>query len=106
MKWLKGNVESILTVLAIIGMVVGGLSYFAKSEDLNLVDLRLEQKIVGDAIYQISMQMGQLEDKHGNDNCSRWNDARDRERYRKLRLQLESLKKKQDAIINEQTRSR
>lgn len=104
MKWLKDNVETILTILVIIGMVVGGISYFAKDDDLKLVDLRLEQKIVSDGIFNLTMQMTQLEAKYGNRPCSTWNDYQDQQQYQRLKLQLDSLQKKQNAIINEQTK--
>ena len=104
MKWLKDNIETIVAILVIIGMVIGGLSYFAKSEDLELVDMRLDQKIVNDAVYDLSREAWMLEDKYGGSDCTTWRGPdviKDRIRYRKLLDQLETMKKRRDVIINQ-----
>jgi len=106
MKWLKDNAETIVAILVMVGMIVGGLSYFATSEELILVDMRLEQKIVGDGIFNLTMQMTQLENKYNNTPCSTWNDYRDQQQYQRLKLQVEALKKKQDVIIQRQTKGK
>jgi hypothetical protein len=100
----KDIAQLVVAVIVILGAALGAIEYFAKADELELVDMRLEQKIVGDSISNLTRQMWQLEDKYGNKNCSTWSDPRDRERYRNLNLQLEQLKKKQDAIIRKQTK--
>jgi hypothetical protein len=99
----KNILELVIAFIVIIGAVFGAITYFASAKDLTLVDMRLEQKIVGDGILGLTLQMGQLEAKHGSQDCSTWRDNNDRVRYQKLQLQVEELKKKQDAIIQQQT---
>ncbi len=98
----KNILELVAAFVVVIGTILGAVAYFASAEDLNLVDMRLEQKIVGDGILGLTMQMGQLEAKHGSRDCSTWSDVKDREQYQRLEVQIEALKKKQDAIIQQQ----
>jgi len=100
----KNILELVIAFIVIGGAAYGAITYFASAEDLSLVDMRLEQKIVGDGILGLTMQMGQLEAKHGSRDCSTWSDGKDREQYQRLEVQIEALKKKQDAIIQEQTK--
>jgi hypothetical protein len=100
----KNILEIIVALIVVAGFMWGAVAYFASAKDLNLVDMRLEQKIVGDGILGLTMQMGQLEAKHGSQDCSTWSDSRDREQYQRLEVQIEALKKKQDAIIEQQTK--
>jgi hypothetical protein len=48
--------------------------------------------------------MGQLKAKHNNQPCSVWTNHQDRQNYERMRLQVEQLKKKQDYIIEQQTK--
>ena len=45
-KWIKDNLEMLITVGAAITMIIAGITYFATAKDLKLVDMRLEQKTV------------------------------------------------------------
>ena len=102
MKWIKENVETIVSVLVMIGLIAGGIAYFAKAEDLKLVDMRLEQKIVNDAVYDLTREVTYLEGKYGNSDCSTWRGPeaeRDRNQYKKLKEQLEAIKIRRSAII-------
>jgi hypothetical protein len=100
----KNILEIFIAFIIVAGAMYSAVAYFASAKDLNLVDMRLEQKIVGDGILGLTMQMGQLEAKHGSRDCSTWSDIGDREQYQRLEVQIEALKKKQDAIIQEQTK--
>jgi hypothetical protein len=48
--------------------------------------------------------MQQLENKHGNTPCSNWNNYQDRQNYNRMKVQLKALEKKQDYIIQQQTK--
>ncbi len=100
----KSILEIMVAFIIVVGGIFGAITYFATAEDLTLVDMRLEQKIVGDGILGLTLQMGQLEAKHGSQDSSIWRDNNDRQRYQRLKIQVEELKKKQDAIIQQQIR--
>ena len=109
----KENRRTALEVLAVLlliaGVMWGSVQYFASAEELTLVDMRLEGKIVGDSIYNLYNQKSQLEVKWGNDVCSSWvgNGAHvDRERYLRIQTQLKQLELKQEYIIQEQTKGK
>jgi hypothetical protein len=101
MAKIKEYLGLIITIAAVIGVVAGGLAYFAKAEDLQLVQQRLDQKIVADQAYDTQKRVWALEERNrefGTD-CSRWPDARDREQYRELKVKLEELDKQQYKMI-------
>lgn len=98
---MKAILEPIIAVGVVVGLVLGALNYFATAHDLEMVQLRLEQKVVSDQLFDTQKQAWALEERnraHGSD-CSRWPDDRDREQYRKLKSQLDELQKKQDRLI-------
>ena len=99
----KTIIEGIIALGVLVGMVVGGLAYFATAEDLHLVEMRLDQKLVADAIMQVSQRIWQLEDRHRAEGpCANWEDERDKQEYRQLKLQLEQLKARQAQLIKQQ----
>jgi predicted negative regulator of RcsB-dependent stress response len=101
-KWIKDNLELIITIGVAITMISAGFAYFAKAKDLKFVDMRLEQKIVNDGVYDITRQMQQLERKYKTKDCTKWQGedaAYDSGEYERMKLQLEAMKKKRDAII-------
>ncbi len=98
----KSIIEGIIALGVLVSMVVGGLAYFAKADDLRLVEMRLEQKVVSDAIMQVSQRIWQLEDRHRAEGaCVNWTDQRDKQEYRQLQLQLEQLKARQQQLIKQ-----
>ena len=101
MSKLKEYLGVIVALLAISAAASGGVAYFAKAADLELTQLRLDQKIVGDQLLETQKAIWALEERNVNhsSDCSRWPDARDREQYKKLKAQQEELQKKQDALI-------
>jgi len=81
----------IITVGALTTMIVGALTYFATAKDLQLVQLRLEEKILTDRVMDLKKQMWQLEEKnrkYGSD-FRIWPDERDRKEYRLLQSELD-----------------
>ncbi len=102
----KSIIEVIVGLLVIIGAVFGGVSYFATASELQVVESRLEQKILSDTILQLSQRMWQLEDRHGGPDTHRWANQRDREEYRRLQLQIEKLKKQFNYILLKQKKGR
>ena len=98
--------EVIAVLLVIIASGWSAVQYFASAEELTLVDMRLEQKIVGDSIYNLYDQKTQLEIKWGNNVCGTWNGEgahADRARYLRITTQLKQLETKQEKIIEYQT---
>lgn len=67
---LKDNLQLIIAIGAVIGMILGGITYFAKASDLEQVAFRLDQKIQADQIYYLKRQLWALYDKHKTDNCN------------------------------------
>ena len=100
MSILREYLGTIISCATVIAMVAGGLTYLAKAADLELVQLRLDQKIVSDQIYDTDKQIWALEERNrAYPDCRQWPDERDREQYRKLRAQREELDKKQDRLL-------
>lgn len=98
---MKDILQAIIAFGVVCGMVLGALSYFATAHDLEMVQLRVDQKIVGDQLFDTQKQLWAVEERnraHGSD-CSRWPDDRDREQYRVLKMQLDELRKQQDRLI-------
>jgi len=95
----KNIIEGIIAVGVLIGMILGGINYFAKANDLKLVELRLDQKIVSDQVTQIQRRMWLLEDRHGGIDCYKWKSRSDRDEYRRLRDHVQKLKKKLDVMM-------
>lgn len=52
--------ENILPLCILVTMIVGALTYVAKASDLNLVAMRLDQKIVSDQIFTKRQELKQL----------------------------------------------
>jgi hypothetical protein len=101
MNKIKDYLGMIIAFAAVVGIVLGALSYFATAEDLRLVQTRLDQKIAADQQFTVQQQIWALEErnlKHGAD-CSKWPDERDRKQYKELKVQLEFLSEKQKAMI-------
>ena len=86
--------QTVISVGVVVGMVAGALTYFATAKDLELTQVRLEQKIMADTVMDIKRQMWQLEERNKGIDLTKWKDERDRNEYRKLELQLEFAKKR------------
>lgn len=98
----KEILETVIAIGVLVGMIVGGMAYFAKAKDLTLTQIILRSKIVGDQIIDLSRQAWQLEDKYKGAPCSTWSNSKDRENYRRLNLQIEQLKREQQELIKKE----
>lgn len=94
----KEILEVIVAAFVLVGMVVGAVNYLAKASDLQLVEMRLDQKIVTDQIYQLQQRIWQLQDRNYGP-CANWTNQKDKDEYRKLQEEIETLKKRRDALI-------
>lgn len=82
---------SIGILVAIVGSVIGINEYFAKADDLRLVEYRLEQKILNDRYEAIQQRIWQLEDRYG-ENCN--NQPQEiRNEIRKLEQELKRIER-------------
>ena len=95
----KDIIGLVIAVFVMIGMIVGALNYLAKASDLQMVEMRLDQKIVGDQVFQLQERIWQLEDRNYGP-CSSWVNSEDKNTYRKLQEKIEMLKRRRDALIN------
>jgi hypothetical protein len=95
----KDTIQTIVSICVLIGIALGAIAYFASAKDVELIAMRLDQKITNDQIIAVSQRMWQLEDRYpGQPNCSTWsgpNAAKDAKEYRRLKLEIERLKKSQ-----------
>lgn len=83
---------AVTTVLVLLGGAFAGINaYFAKAKDLNLVELRLDQKILDDRYNSIRERIWSLEDKYG-DMCKNA-PPREKNEYRKLLLDLKRIER-------------
>lgn len=95
----KDNCQAILAIVAVGGLLSGSLAYFAKAEDLRLVEMRLQQKITADRLYETRKQIWALEEQNRKySSCNEWPDARDRKKYKELKTELEDLQKDFDRM--------
>jgi hypothetical protein len=96
---MKAILEGIVALCVLVGMLVGAHAYFAKAQDLKLVEFRLEQKIINDQGNYIQQRMWALEDRNGGPNCATWRNARDREEYRRLLLELKKIQERRKQLV-------
>jgi len=86
---MKTFLEPIIAFGVVVGLVVGATSYFATAERLQLVEMRLDQKIVDDRVASKKQRMWQLEDRHkGKPDCSTWSSEEDKKEYRELKEEI------------------
>ena len=95
----KDIIQLAIGIVAILSILLGAMNYFAKADDLKLVELRLDQKIVSDRIQQTQQRIWQLEDRHGGKPCGEWSTPTDRDEYRKLKEEVERMKREQELLM-------
>lgn len=78
---------SVVTALGVVGAGYAYLETFAKKETVVAIDQRLQQKIVGDRLYQLQQQLWSLQDRYGP-NCVK-GDKSIRETCRNVLQQLQ-----------------
>ena len=95
----KATIEVLVGMAILVGMVFGAVTYFATAADVQLVAMRLDQKILADQINQIRAMLWQLEDRNGGSDCTKWFNQADKTQYRRLKMELEKLLIKYKAMI-------
>lgn len=95
----RNTIETIIAICILVGICLSAIAYFASAKDVEQIAMRLDQKITNDQIIAIQQRMWQIEDRYpGQRDCSTWRGPsadRDREEYRRLLMELNKLKKKQ-----------
>ena len=89
----KEHLKTIITFAAVVSIVIGFCAYFAKASELELVAMRLEQKIVGDKVFDLKKRTWQLEDRNTDHDIIKW-PKRDRDEYRLLMEQIKQEEQK------------
>jgi len=77
-------------LITLVGGTVAAVDYFAKSDDLQLVEYRLDQKIRNDQIYDLYREAWRYENRYEGTPVCDWPHD-DKERYRKIKLKLRRL---------------
>lgn len=88
MKRLSTITAISVAVCGLIGSVIAVDTRYATSARLELVELRLDQKIIEDRIQALQERMWKLEDRYGADK------AHEMEEYKRLRTEREMLMRK------------
>lgn len=94
----KDLLQTALSLIALVSLILGGMAYFAKADDLKLVELRLDQKITNDQIMQLQNRLWQLEDRHDGKRCDEWPQSV-KEEHRKLKAEIDDLKYRQQKLM-------
>jgi hypothetical protein len=95
-KDLKNWAGILVLTFALFGGVYGAMKVFATNERVDLVQLRLEQKIQADQAWELQRQIHQLEDRYYDPisqhtkPVSSWQ-PHDAARYRQLIFDLDQL---------------
>lgn len=95
----KEVVETFIAISIVVGLALGAVSYFAKAEELRLVEMRLDQKINSDQIHETKGLMKELEKTNKGKSVDLWKDQRDKDEYQKLGEELELLKLKREKLL-------
>ena len=88
MKRLSTIIGVSVAFCGLIGSIIAVDTRYAKSARLEMVELRLDQKIVVDRIQALQERMWKLEDRYGKDQ------AQQMEEYRRLCAERDMLMKK------------
>lgn len=96
----KDWIQTVSFFIIIFSALFSANSYLAKASDLQLVQMRLDQKIISDAINQTQDRKWKLLDRNNNvKDCNEIKDERDKEECRKQEQQLKTLEKQYEVII-------
>jgi hypothetical protein len=87
------------TLVVLVGAAIGVNTHFAKAADLELVAMRLEQKIVSDATMQTEARKWQLLDRNAARDCQDIKTERDRDECRALEQKIRELDRKNQILI-------
>ena len=101
---IKDNLETILTVCAIVAMVVGALAFFATKAEVVAVADQIQLNTLNDqlrqtnsAIIQTDQQLMWLERKLAKENKTCQHDSR----WRELRGELDLLKEQRTSLMQQ-----
>lgn len=89
---LKKYLTIAVSVLVLISAIVGANEYLAKASELELVSMRLDQKILSDRLYNLQSRVWAIEDRYGSDITKMPENIR--EEYRCLLREIEELKRR------------
>ena len=95
----KECIQMGVALIVIIGAIVGVNAHFAKASDLELVAMRLEQKIVTDASMQIEARRWQLLDRNTARDCSDIKNEREKDECRSLEQKIRELDKRNQILM-------
>jgi hypothetical protein len=95
----KDLIQTAATLIVLIGAAIGVNSHFAKAADVELIAMRLEQKIVSDATMQTETRRWQILDRNNARDCQDIKIDRDREECRSLEQQIKDLDQKNKILI-------
>ncbi len=96
----KECLQMAVALITIIGAIVGVNAYFAKASDLELVEMRLEQKIITDASMQTEARMWKVLDRNDNaKSCTDIRDDKDKEECRSLEQKVRELDKRNKVLM-------
>jgi hypothetical protein len=83
----------IVLLITVIGGTVGTVTFFAKADDLQLVEQRLDQKIKADKVYFLQQRLWQLYDRYKTEDCAQMPQPSSNE-CRGIKAKMEMLKGK------------
>jgi hypothetical protein len=101
----------VVALAAAVSIVLGAMNYFARAADLkavkeeadkkiHYVELRLDQKIVSDQMFDTKKRIWSLEERNREySTCNQWPDERDRLEYKELLDKLEQLKVRDEELM-------
>ena len=96
MKIFSENLKTVYTLVALVGICLAGIGYFAKAADLNRLKLRVDAGFLEDRIANMQKRIWALEDRYGT-GCTRCSQS-EKEEYRKLIMDMGKLQKEVDAM--------
>lgn len=93
----RTKILSILGAVVTIGTIAGGVFFFedryAKCSTVDLLAMRLDQKIIQDRVKEISLEMERIQDLHSTDDPLEM-PVNTRNRYRRLQQERNYLEMK------------
>ena len=87
-------IQTGVAIAALVGVSLGAMAYFAPAAEVDQrfasMSIRLEQKILSDAAYQLQVRMWAIQDRNPGKAICDWS-AEDRDAYRQLELQKKNI---------------
>lgn len=93
---LKKYLAIAVSILVLISAIVGANEYLAKASELELVSMRLDQKILNDRLYNLQNRVWAIEDRYGKDVSKMPENVRIE--YRRLLREIEKIKRQLDSM--------